>query len=126
MTRVNLVDVTTLTRQHLLAEHREIKRIPNMVKSGKAVFKGIPEKFTLGTGHVKFFYNKLGWLYFRYDAVYKECVRREFKVTPYHQSFFDAIDFVEGKCKQISWNPTEEDIRISQERINEKLQKVIL
>jgi deoxyribonuclease (pyrimidine dimer) len=121
-TRVNLVDVKTLTRQHLLSEHREIKRIPNMVKSGRAVFKDIPEKFTLGTGHVKFFYNKLVWLSFRYDAVYDECIKRGFAVTAYHQSFRDAIDAT--VTLQQFWVPTDEDIAISQERINQKLMKV--
>jgi hypothetical protein len=31
MTRINLIPVEELTDQHLLAEHREIKRIPNAV-----------------------------------------------------------------------------------------------
>ncbi|OYQ73494.1 hypothetical protein B9T20_07170 [Wohlfahrtiimonas sp. G9077] len=29
MTRINVVDVETLCDQHLLAEHRELTRIPN-------------------------------------------------------------------------------------------------
>jgi hypothetical protein len=32
MTRVKLVPVKELYDQHLLAEHREIKRIPNLIK----------------------------------------------------------------------------------------------
>jgi len=41
MTRINAgYSVRRLTDKHLLAEHREIKRIPNMVKSGKAIVKG--------------------------------------------------------------------------------------
>ena len=46
----------------LIAEHREIKRIPNCIKSGKFLMKGIPNKFTLGSGHVKFFYDKISYL----------------------------------------------------------------
>lgn len=39
MTRVNLIPVESLTMQHLLAEHREIKRIPNVIKSGNCEFQ---------------------------------------------------------------------------------------
>jgi hypothetical protein len=35
MTRINLIPVNELTDQHLLAEHREIKRIPNVILSGR-------------------------------------------------------------------------------------------
>lgn len=43
MTRINVgYGVRNLTRQHLLAEHREIKRIPNMISSGKGVIKKHP------------------------------------------------------------------------------------
>lgn len=67
MTRINVgIPPRELTNKHLTAEHREIKRIPNAVKTGKAKMVGIPAQFTLGTGHVKFFYNKLGYLRQRY------------------------------------------------------------
>ena len=60
MTRINVaIPVEELTREHLISEHREIKRIPNMIKSGRAKIKNIPPKFKLGPGHVKFFYDKL-------------------------------------------------------------------
>jgi len=32
MTRINLIPVSELTDEHLLAEHRELKRIPNLIK----------------------------------------------------------------------------------------------
>ena len=60
MTRINIgVSPNELIGKHLLAEHREIKRIPNCIKKGRYKMIGIPDKFKLGTGHVKFFYNKL-------------------------------------------------------------------
>ena len=88
MTRINAgVHPNELSDKHLLAEHREIKRIPNMVKSGKAKIENIPEKFTLGKGHVKFFYNKLKWLFDRYELIYDECIKRGFNVTHYHNAW---------------------------------------
>ncbi len=41
---------------------------------------GIPDKFKLGTGHVKFFYNKLLYLKNRYTSLYNECIKRGFNV----------------------------------------------
>jgi hypothetical protein len=82
MTRINVgVLPSELSDKHLLAEHREIKRIPNKVSSGKYNLDGIPERFKLGTGHVKFFYDKLMYLKRRYESLYEECVRRGFDVT---------------------------------------------
>ena len=67
MTRINSgVDPKELSDKHLIAEHREIKRIPNKVKSGKYDITDQPKFFKMGTGHVKFFYDKLKYLYDRY------------------------------------------------------------
>lgn len=56
MTRINsAINVELLTDEHLLAEHREIKRLPGLYKqrmiSGKR-FNDIPIDFTLGKGHI--------------------------------------------------------------------------
>ena len=57
MTRINAgIPVETLHDKHLIAEHREIKRIPNCIAKGRYSLKDKPSKFVLGTGHVKFFY----------------------------------------------------------------------
>ena len=75
MTRINCgIKVEELSDKHLLAEHREIKRIPNVIKSGKANLENLPEKFTLGKGHVRFFYNKIGYLASRYSEIYADCL----------------------------------------------------
>ncbi len=84
MTRINVgVRPEELSDRHLIAEHREIKRIPNMVKAGKVVLDGIPDNFTLGKGHVKFFYNKLKYLHHRYSLLLIECRKRGFNVTDF-------------------------------------------
>ena len=72
MTRINVgIPPAELVNQHLLAEHREIKRIPNCIAKGKYNMEDIPDKFKLGKGHVKFFYNKLLHLKKRYMRLYE-------------------------------------------------------
>lgn len=92
MTRINVgISPKELKDKHLLAEHREIKRIPNAIKNGLAdLNKKIPDEFCLGFGHVRFFYNKLLYLKYRYSALYTECVRRGFNVTNY-QGAWDGM-----------------------------------
>ena len=70
MTRINLVPPAELCDQHLLAEHRELTRIPNAVAKGKFSLKGQPEDYKLGEGHVRFFFNKLAFLKQRYDLLH--------------------------------------------------------
>lgn len=90
MTRINVgINPEELPDKLLLAEHREITRIPNTIKSGKAIIKDIPETFRLGTGHVKFFYDKMLYLKNRYVKLYNECVNRGFNITNKTSSFLD-------------------------------------
>ena len=81
MTRINVLPVDTLCDQHLLAEHRELTRIPNAVARGKYRLTDQPTDYKLGEGHVRFFFNKLLFLKNRYAALHEECKARGFKVT---------------------------------------------
>ena len=117
VTRINVgYAPEMLNTKMLIAEHREIKRIPNMVKSGKAKIQGIPENFTLGSGHVKFFYNKLGYLLERYKAVYSECIKRGYNVQDYSDAW-------EGIPKELMgfYKENIKDSLLIQNRIAEKL-----
>ena len=80
MTRINLVPPSELCDQHLLAEHRELTRIPNAVAKGKFNLQGQPADYKLGEGHVRFFFNKLAFLKRRYDELHQECKSRGFNV----------------------------------------------
>lgn len=80
MTRINLVPPSELCDQHLLAEHRELTRIPNAVAKGKFNLQGQPADYKLGEGHVRFFFNKLAFLKRRYDELHQECKARGFNV----------------------------------------------
>jgi hypothetical protein len=117
MTRINCgIPPAELTKKHLIAEHREIKRIPNVISKGKYSLKGQPESFTLGTGHVKFFYDKQLYLLNRYREIYSECLKRGFNVTDY-SSAWDNVP----KSLFNNYIPTDRDRQIVRERIAERL-----
>lgn len=117
MTRINVsIPPKELTNKHLIAEHRELKRIPNVVARGRYNLKNVPEKFTLGKGHVSFFYNKLGYLKERYMSLYEECRARGFNV----QCYVTSWDGVPPELMN-DYTPTAEDERIIRERIAERL-----
>lgn len=119
MTRINCgIQPEKLNDKHLIAEHREIKRIPNVISKGKFKMIGQPDKFTLGKGHVKFFYDKLLYLKNRYELLYKECIRRNFNVT-YFGSAWDHVPI----SMMNDYIPSNRDIRIIENRIREKLKK---
>ena len=116
MTRINVgIPPAELINQHLIAEHREIKRIPNCIAKGKYNMEGIPDKFKLGTGHVKFFYNKLLYLKKRYISLYNECIKRGFNV----QNYISAWDNVPQKLMN-DYKVKANDCRIIRQRINDR------
>ena len=80
MTRINVVPPAELCDQHLLAEHRELTRIPNAVARGRFNLEGQPADYRLGEGHVRFFFDKLTFLQQRYAALHEECLARGFNV----------------------------------------------
>ena len=117
MTRVNVgIDPSELSGPMLIAEHREIKRIPNLVKHGKFSLQGQPQAFTLGPGHVKFFYNKLSYLKKRYELLYAECIKRGYQVT----WFGDAWDGIDARWMG-DYQPTPEAEALVRARIQERL-----
>ena len=116
MTRINVgIKPEELSDKHLIAEHREIKRIPNCIKKGRYNMDGQPNQFKLGKGHVKFFYDKLLYLWCRYNDIYDECIERGFNVTAYHEAF---NDMPEELCND--YVETERDRKLLLERIAEK------
>ena len=119
MTRINAgIPVRCLTDEHLLAEHRELKRLPwcleNAIASGS--IKNIPEKFTLGKGHVLFFLDKMGFTLVRYYKVHWECKRRGFNV----QSYWHNWDNVPAMYAN-AYSPTGECVKELLLRIEERI-----
>jgi len=116
VTRINTgIQPEELPDKLLLAELREIKRIPNVIRQGKYNMKGIPEEFTLGQGHVKFFYNKLKYLLDRYNALRQEALQRGFNVSDWS----DAWNGVPAQLMN-DYVETKRDREILLERIAEK------
>lgn len=123
MTRINLVDPKTLSRNHLIAEYRELPSVFGKVR--RAQEKGLtpadidaPATYVLGPGHVKFFYSRLSWLDDRFLTLVAEMKARGYAPT------FETVD---DKTRDLhpmwfgTWTPSPEEIAISQARINERL-----
>lgn len=120
MTRINLVEPKTLSVKHLVAEYREITRLPkNLAKSlSRPDFSitEIPVKYVLGKGHVKFFYNKMLFLRKRFESLVAEMLNRGYK-----PSYTDSSIFT--KCPNEFYNdyePSNEEIEINKARIAER------
>lgn len=121
MTRINsAISVAKLTDEHLLAEHREIKRLPyclqKAIKSGS--INHIPKKFTLGTGHVLFFLDKMLFTMIRYILIRDECKRRGLNVTDFLENW--VTNDIPDNCKQ-NYTSTEEERQLLIERITERI-----
>ena len=123
MTRINCVPVDELTNKHLVAEYHEITRIFGLVRrnveAGKDPAKiAAPDRYTLGTGHVKFFYTRLAWVERRVADLALEMNRRKMKVR---------LEMLKGISDGLpahlfeDWEPDEEALAINRERLAERL-----
>ena len=122
MTRINIIPVSNLTDQHLIAEYREITMVPAALKrtlNSKAGFskKNIPTRFTLNTGHVYFFYDKGLYLHKRYNELVKEMVSRGF--NPDFKRIFPKDIFPSELFND--WIPSSEEQELVRDRITEKI-----
>lgn len=119
MTRINLTLVSELADQHLMAEYRELPRIFGAVRKriaeGKK-FNDIPSDFRLGSGHVKFFYDKCGFLFLRQQEIIEELLERGFAISNTHVDVHDI-----PLCLMNDFVPSAADIALSQARLDEKI-----
>ena len=123
MTRINLIDPSELTDQHLIAEYREIFMVGGSLKrtllskSGYQESK-VPKKYTLNKGHVYFFYNKGKYLDKRYQQLITEMKRRGFE--PDKKRIFPKQIFIDNNLYH-DWQPNEEDYKVIRQRIEQKI-----
>ena len=125
MTRINLVPITELSDQHLVAEYREIFMVgPSLQRSLKSpnwnkTKETLPKEFTLNKGHVKFFYNKGKYLYNRYLELIKEMKNRGMKPDPLRK--FKREQWPDELFND--WTPSANDLEIIRERIQLRIKQ---
>jgi deoxyribonuclease (pyrimidine dimer) len=118
MTRINCVPPEELTRQHLVAEYRELPRVFGLAHraclSGREIWA--PALYSLGSGHVRFFYRRLGWCLRRFQALRAEMIRRgyapKFEAPP-------SVDLPADWWED--WEPDAAALAVNRERIQERL-----
>jgi deoxyribonuclease (pyrimidine dimer) len=123
MTRINLVEPSELTDQHLIAEYREIFMVGgslNRTLNSKVGYKEdrVPKRYTLNKGHVYFFYNKGKYLHNRYHELISEMKKRGFQ--PNKSRVFPTSVFKDNGLYK-DWMPNIEDYKIIRQRISEKI-----
>ena len=119
--RINIINPTYLTDNHLIAEYREMKMITAYyLKSAK---KGIDKSkisnvYTLNAGHAYMWYNKMLYIHRRFYDIVHEMKKRGFATN------FDKINF--NNIPEDTFNDytvTQEDVRINLDRILIRLEK---
>lgn len=116
MTRINVIAPRRLTDQHLLAEYRELPRVFALAAKATSVVP-VPPDYTLGTGHVRFFYARTGYLAQRQQTLIQELLDRGYNLT--HRT---APAPVLGR--DADWTPDDVAGNINLARLREKLAKV--
>lgn len=120
MTRINVVPVEELTREHLVAEYRELPRLAKHAaqKYQKDPNFSPPPFYRLGKGHMDFFVDKGEWLACRHAKLVKEMIDRGYSVNfPYYPEETHPLTWMND------WEPTDEALEINRKRIQERLKK---
>ena len=121
MTRINTVPPKALTDQHLLGEYNEIRRPINLAikrynREGTKIHQSIPSQYQLRAGHVTFFYNKLGYIKDRFEAIKEEMKARGWSANGIIDA--DIPDELLG-----NWNPSKESNTMLKERLIERIEQ---
>jgi deoxyribonuclease (pyrimidine dimer) len=122
MTRINCIPTEDLLDQHLLAEYNEMAMALASLRRSKASGKPLPKgkTYTLGPGHVIFFYDKGKFLKRRYESLKTELLRRGFRLNENRRMEWEVYD---DPALENDWQPSEEDQKVNVERI---LQRMLL
>ncbi|MFW7341668.1 pyrimidine dimer DNA glycosylase/endonuclease V [Pollutimonas sp. H1-120] len=119
MTRINCVPVDELSGPHLVAEYRELPRVFALAKkAAKRANLNQPDSYTLGKGHLLFFYTRLAYLTRRHGELISEMKRRGYKPSfsgLRRQDFPDIPDQFWS-----DWQPTPQALRLNRQRIKER------
>lgn len=119
VTRINVVPTSELTNLHLLAEYRELPRVFTYARSkGESVIPDVPQEYTLGKGHVKFFANRLTYCMDRYVGLCNELDKRGYRTFPVNMK-----DLLKGVSisRFNDYKPTQKALLVNRERIAKRL-----
>jgi deoxyribonuclease (pyrimidine dimer) len=120
MTRINCVPVQELTGPHLVAEYRELPRVFALVQ--KAAARGTLNPrvtYTLGAGHLLFFYTRLGYLVKRHAELVAEMRLRGYKPS-FDGVRRDQYPDIPEHCWN-DWTPTAAALSINRQRLAERI-----
>lgn len=114
MVRINLINPSKLTDQHLIAEYNEILMLIGHIKKFPKIHSQ-PKTYTLGKDHINFFKNKIKYLKNRHELIKREMKKRKFKPTK-------TIKLSQFKRKQKeNWKPKKEDFKMIKKKITSKI-----
>jgi len=122
MTSINVISVEQLHYTHLVAEYKELPRVFTLARKAQrevlGLRKKLPTAYTLGTGHVLFFYDKLKYCSDRYEQLTAEMRRRGYNPKPVPtEELLAEID----KKLYNNYVPTAEAVKENTARINLRL-----
>jgi deoxyribonuclease (pyrimidine dimer) len=123
MTRINIVPMSELSDQHLVAEYREIFMVGSALqrslksKNWEKTKATLPREFTLNGGHVKFFYNKGKYLHKRYLGLINEMKNRGMNPDP--SRLFKVHQWPDDLYRD--WSPSLKEMEIVRQRIQERI-----
>lgn len=117
MTRINCVPPSELHDKHLVAEYRELPRIFRLARHASDA----PKQYVLGTGHMKFFFDKLQYLYERQLELCAEMRKRNITVNfPAEQLLVSYKDKLPANLWN-DWEPTPEAMMLNRQRLVERM-----
>lgn len=120
MTRINCVPPSELTDKHLIAEYRELPRIFRLARFCPEA----PAAYTMGKGHLMFFYNKLSYCLHRQRLIVAEMKLRGFNPKYNPMDLWQHHEYAGGPIKASLWNswePSEKDMLVNRVRIAARL-----
>ena len=82
--------------------------------------RDVPSTYTLNTGHVRLFYDKMYFLYLRYNQLTEELHKRDFNIA-HHDAKSIFIEGIVTEMQSPLWEPTIPEIAINVERIAQRL-----
>lgn len=116
MTRINLIPVEELSDQHLIAEYKEL---PRCIIQDINILDA-PRIYTLGKGHMKWARRNWYFLLNRFSLICSEMDYRGFKRKYSAKDLYDYF-YSHYKFEKIVYIPSSVDLKISRDRIKEKL-----